>query len=123
MVPLVRLEAIISGMERIDLIKMDIEGMEYRVLAASWDALAKQRPMILTEYSPRLQQRSSGVQISQYLGFLLDKGYYPTVLVRNGPPQELPEPELERVRQGVQGLLEEELDRGGTHLDILFRAR
>jgi FkbM family methyltransferase len=72
------------GDRQIDVMKIDIEGHEYRAMLGARKMLARCRPVIVTEYSPGLQQRGSGVPGSVYLEYLEQFGYGFSVMLRSG---------------------------------------
>jgi len=57
-----RLDAIVHGsaVERVDLIKIDVEGFEWRVLQGGEETIAKFRPHIVFEYNAESASRGSG---------------------------------------------------------------
>jgi FkbM family methyltransferase len=57
-----RLDAIIAaaGIERLDLIKIDVEGFEWRVLRGGEETIAKFRPHIVFEYNAEYASRGGG---------------------------------------------------------------
>ena len=57
-----RLDAIIAaaGVERVDLIKIDVEGFEWRVLRGGEETIAKFRPHIVFEYNAESAPRGGG---------------------------------------------------------------
>jgi FkbM family methyltransferase len=57
-----RLDAIIdaAGVERVDLIKIDVEGFEWRVLRGGEETIAKFRPHVVFEYNAESAQRGGG---------------------------------------------------------------
>lgn len=82
-------------LERLDFIKLDVDGAECDVLAGGRDTLARLRPQILFEFSPyALEER--GCDAPTLLGMLREHGYSfqddsgptsldPSVLVRRTP--------------------------------------
>ena len=82
-------------LERLDFIKLDVDGAECDVLAGGRDTLARLRPLILFEFSPyALEER--GCDAPTLLGTLREHGYSfqdergatsldPSVLVRRTP--------------------------------------
>jgi FkbM family methyltransferase len=70
-VPTVRLDDWAEGRERINLIKIDVEGAEERVLAGAQEMLARHRPILVTEYSPGAAQ-TVGADPHAYLRALQD---------------------------------------------------
>jgi FkbM family methyltransferase len=56
----VRLDGILAHLERIDAIKMDVEGAEYRAMVGAQELLEKHRPTVFFEFSPELLPGVSG---------------------------------------------------------------
>ena len=70
---------------RVDFIKIDAEGAEHAALSGALDALDHNRPVIISEFSPTLLQRVSGVPGEAYLRLLTDLGYRMAALQPDGP--------------------------------------
>jgi len=83
-----RLDNII-GEESVDMIKIDIEGAEFLALEGCINILKKNYPIILSEISPDLLQKVSGVSASEYIKFLTDLGYKCYKLKINGIGEQL----------------------------------
>lgn len=61
--------------DRVDLIKIDIEGSEFRALRGARQLLSRCRPLITTEFSPTALLKMSGCSGEEYLQFLISLGY------------------------------------------------
>ncbi len=72
----------IKNAERIDLVKIDVEGFEYHVLRGLGSTLKKHRPRIIFEYDARYWTRT-GQQIADCIAYLkhLDYAIYQTTPV------------------------------------------
>lgn len=83
-VPTVALDAELAGLERLDLVKVDAEGMEPLALRGMQQLLQRFRPVLLSEFHPWAMERATGVAAADYLGWL--RGLYPsvTILHRDG---------------------------------------
>ena len=68
---------------KIDLIKIDVEGAEFRVLEGGQKAIARDKPVIVMEFSCEMAQRTSGVDPETALQAVLDLGYELFVLDRD----------------------------------------
>lgn len=67
---------------RIDVLKIDVEGAEFRVLEGGRKSLERDRPLIVMEFSCEMARRTSGVEPGAALQNLLDLGYRLFVLDR-----------------------------------------
>ena len=73
--PLARLDDIIQ--DRVDLIKIDVEGAEGLVVSGATKLLDAHRPTVLTEFSLDMLRRVSGMEGADYLRLWTDRGYTP----------------------------------------------
>jgi FkbM family methyltransferase len=114
------IDALIPEDEKVDVIKLDIEGREYRALLGAMGIIKASRPMIFCEYNPDSQKAQSGVEGVSLLSLLLDLNYEIEILHR-GRPREL-------VRGSAAAKIEyvtatwdrHHRDEGGTQLDLCF---
>ena len=67
---------------RIDVLKIDVEGAEFRVLDGGRKTLERDKPVIIMEFSCEMAQRTSGVDPGPALQDVLDLGYSLAVLDR-----------------------------------------
>ncbi|HTD51248.1 MAG TPA: FkbM family methyltransferase [Acidimicrobiia bacterium] len=67
---------------KIDVMKIDVEGAEFRVLEGGRKSLERDKPLILMEFSCEMAQRTSGVDPGTALQDILDLGYRLFVLDR-----------------------------------------
>jgi len=98
-----------------DLIKIDIDGYEYRALMGAKRLLSTYKPLVYLEYCPPLSQRVTGVPGEDILHLLAGLGYRATVLHRAEPPQEI---EPATLIETVTRLWQRDWDAKITHLDI-----
>jgi FkbM family methyltransferase len=96
------------GKRPVDILKIDIEGHEYRAMLGAKHLLSRCRPAILTEYHPGYQQAGSGVSGETYLRFLLEFGYRIRRFERTG--------DLQPVESTSE--LDELCARQGYHVDL-----
>jgi len=68
---LVRLDEALASLDRVDLVKMDIEGHEPRALQGAHRLIAKHRPTLLSEFNPRCLREVGGVAPIDYAEQLL----------------------------------------------------
>lgn len=80
----VRLDTVLRGLPRLDVVKMDIEGAEYRALAGARHLIDTHRPIIFSEFSPDGLQNVSQVSGETYLAALVDKRYTLSVIELDG---------------------------------------
>lgn len=82
--PTVLLDDALAMLPRLDLVKIDIEGMEPRALRGLRATLARLRPALITEFHPQAIEHASAESPVDYLRGLLE--LYPgiTVLEREG---------------------------------------
>lgn len=79
-----RLDDLLAGAPRVDVVKIDVEGFEYRALAGGAALLARHRPVIFTELLPEALRMASGVAPEEYLAFLAGLGYALSVIREDG---------------------------------------
>lgn len=110
LVPSLPVEALLSG-RRLDFIKIDIEGAEHTALSGCAALLRRQRPVVISEFSPGLLVSNSGVAPETYLRLLLELGYAIAVIGPDG--MALPCGDA----GAVMAMFE---SRGGDHVDLLM---
>jgi hypothetical protein len=72
----VRLQALDHlGLERVDFMKVDVEGTEMRVFRGARATIERSRPIILSELSPEMLKRVSGVPVRTFFDFFQALGY------------------------------------------------
>lgn len=70
--PVRTLDWMCRGLERLDFLKMDIEGHEVFAWRGARDLLARFRPRIATEFHPYAMRENAGLDCSEYLDLLFD---------------------------------------------------
>lgn len=103
--------------ERIDIVKMDVEGREYAALSGAQN-LFRQRPLFFIEFSPEFIFDGCGVSSQDFLDLFFGRGYAATILHRDMTREE--------VGQDSSRLIDawrSYMDRQITHLDLMFRYR
>jgi FkbM family methyltransferase len=76
---------VLVGDRSIDVIKIDVEGHEYRAMLGAARLLERSRPLVFTEYAPVLQKTCSGVSGAEYLSLFRKLGYCAWLLASEGP--------------------------------------
>ena len=66
-VPTFRLDELVY--ERVDFLKMDVEGAEGRVVRGATRIIERDRPIVTTELKDEMLTRVSGVSVRDYLGY------------------------------------------------------
>lgn len=70
------------SLPNVDVLKVDVEGAEYRVLRGGEALLTRSRPAIISEFSIEMTTRVSGVSPADYLNWIDGMGYNIYVLDR-----------------------------------------
>jgi FkbM family methyltransferase len=83
-VPCFALDAILPKDRRIDLIKIDTEGAELNALMGLSETINRDRPVIVSEFSPATLPGISQCSGPEYLRFLIAGGYRIGVIERDG---------------------------------------
>lgn len=83
-VPCIAIDHLIPAGQQIDLIKVDVEGAEYNALLGCSDLISRDRPMIISEFSPDMMPGISGVSGEEYLRWILARGYNIGVIRSDG---------------------------------------
>ena len=105
----VRAETLVPAGRRIDLVKVDVEGAEYLALGGCSRLIRRDRPRIVTEFSPSLMPGISGISGPDYLRWLQGLGYRLRLVEPDGSLRDA-DPEA---------IMAEHARRGTDHLDLL----
>lgn len=105
------------GGPKIDLMKIDVDGWDLRVLRGAMKLIDRDRPILYTEYSPA-QMRDSGGSEGEYLSRLLERGYRPYLLGPNMPAATVAAQDLEAMRLEFEGRIATVAHLGQTHIDL-----
>lgn len=98
----------------VDVVKIDVEGYDYRAMRGALGLLSRCRPLIFAEYSPEFQQNVSGVDGRAYLDLYRRYGYRITVLHRDR------EPERVDAQEDIDEYWRLSKERYVTHLDLML---
>jgi FkbM family methyltransferase len=115
------LDNLLSDVDHVDVMKMDIEGHEPIALRGMGKILTRFRPVLLAEFHPMAIRANSGGEPAEFLKSLSGYGYDLAVIRHDG---------AETAPLDVAGILDEwenlnrEMDaQGFIHLDIICRPR
>src|SRR5262249_37019390 len=105
------LDDLLAEQDRVDAVKIDIEGAEYMALKGGTKLLARCRPVIFSEFSPPALQSISAKSGCDYLAFLRSLNYEFRVL--------RPDEEELDVGTDIHRVLNIFESRHSTHIDIV----
>jgi FkbM family methyltransferase len=71
--------------QRVDLMKIDVEGAEGRAVLGMIEVIDRQRPLVFSELTPSALPSLSGMSGEEYVGLFISRGYHIQVLQPNGP--------------------------------------
>lgn len=103
------LDDVLGDLERLDLVKIDIEGAEHGAVTGALGTIERFRPVVLTEFSPEALRNVSGVSGEAYLDLFLRLGYSISVVEHD---------EDRPVGRDVPALDDLLAAGGRTHLDV-----
>lgn len=86
-VPCIPVDTLVAGwgpVSRVGLIKVDVEGAEYNALLGAAELIRRDRPTIISEFSPHLMPGISGIDGPGYLDWLFGLGYTIAVVRPDG---------------------------------------
>ncbi len=112
-VPCIRPDDLLSGAHRIDVIKADVEGAEYNALLGCQAVIARDRPTIISEFSPEMMPGISGIDGPGFLRWLAGLGYRLAVIEPDGRTTEASETAF------VAEIMAEYTRRRIDHIDIV----
>ena len=104
----------LAGIERLDVVKMDIEGAEPRAWAGMQRLIEKYRPVVLMEFAPDLIRITSGTEPIELLDSMQHL-YEVYVLERSGEKSDVP--------QSTDELMQIQEKSVDTHLDLVAYPR
>ncbi len=92
-VPTFPLDDLVTG--PVDVMKIDVEGAEWRAVAGARRVITGSLPVVVTEVSEEMLGRVSGSAIDQYVGWFASLGYSVSLLDRRGGAP-VPIPDVDR---------------------------
>ena len=110
-VPSLALDCLVPPGRRIDFIKVDVDGGEYTALLGCQQTIARDRPLIVSEFSPGAMPGISGVDGETYLRWLGGFGYEISVIEPDGA--------VTPMQNRWADVLAAHRARGIDHIDIL----
>lgn len=110
------LDELLAPVERIDVIKFDIEGHELPAWEGFAQGMLKHRPLVLTEFHPRCMLENAGVEPADYLRCLFD--YAEVVDVLLGTDHRVTCTSPEQVMAQWENADRKHGSTGSTHLDL-----
>ena len=120
-VPAVVLDDVLGDLDRLDVVKIDVEGMEPRALRGLRRTIERFQPAIVAEFHPWAIERATGESPLDLLEWLSE--WYPTITVlhRDGSNEDCNEPGA--VMLAWRRANETAGMDGRVHLDLLFQPR
>ncbi len=113
-VPCVRIDTLLPAAGKTDFIKIDAEGAEYNALLGCRDTIRRNRPIIVSEFSPSLMPGISGIDGEGYLRWLVEQGYELAVIQADGS--------IKPAGRDPLLVLQDYAARGSDHLDFVALA-
>lgn len=110
-VPCFALDDILPKDRRVHLVKIDTEGAELNALIGLAETIARDRPRIVSEFSPDMMPGVSQCSGPEYLSFLIAKGYDIAVIEANGSEAAFGD--------DVDGVMSAYSQSGVDHIDII----
>ncbi len=95
---------------RVDVIKIDVEGAEFNALSGVLRCIERDRPIIISEFMPGALQGISGITPEEYLNFIINHGYYLSVLEAD---------HVVPCQNDIEMVMKEYREKGEDHIDIL----
>lgn len=115
----VPLDLILGNQSRIDVIKIDVEGREYRAMRGCFHTLINHKPIVFSEFSPDAMPGVAGNSGKQYLEFMFSLGYTADVIRIDNNELVCCDQNVDLVMNWIES--EMLAVRGMRHLDLIFR--
>lgn len=110
-VPCFALDTILPQDRPIDLVKIDTEGAEFNALIGLSETIGRDRPIIVSEFSPTAMPDLSRCTGPEYLQYFVDKEYWLGVIGRDGSEIDF--------RDDINGVMDAYGRSGIDHIDII----
>jgi len=110
----VTLDEALADCDRVDVIKLDVEGAEGRVWRGMQAIVQRHRPTLVFEYSPDMLRQTSEIDPA---AFLADVGTLYDLFIIS------PEGEVSREPEAVTAIIDQHAKTGRPHVEILARPR
>ena len=114
-VPCASLDSLIRPEQRIDLVKIDVDGAEYRAMLGCQGIIEHWRPAIISEFAPGLLPGISGIDGKGYLAWFGARDYDMSVIRPDGSVQPF--------GQNYDGVMQAYHQRAVDHIDLLALPR
>ena len=114
------LDDLVSDLERLDLVKLDIEGFEPRAWSGFQRALRRHQPLVLTEFHPHCMRTHAATEPEDYLRELFAYGEVFVLPLQGGP--ERCQDIQEAMRHWEAGRRTTRGD-GTNHLDLMVQPK
>jgi FkbM family methyltransferase len=105
------LDETLSWVSRVDVIKIDVEGSEFRALTGGLAVIRKHRPIIFSEFLPNALKVASNVSGEEYLELFLELDYTLSLISEEG--------KLIECGTEIQIILDRYNSGAGDHLDFM----
>jgi FkbM family methyltransferase len=102
-----------AGLDRVDVLKIDVEGAEGLVMAGGAATVRRYRPVIISEFMPTELERTSGIGATDYLELVIGLGYGDVAVIR-------PDGWTESFGQNVSAVVDAWRATGREHVDLVF---
>ena len=114
-VPAMRVDGLVPAGRRVDVIKIDVDGGEWPALQGCEGIIDRDRPVVISEFSPDMMPGISGVSGETYLRWLVEKGYRLGIVLLDG--------DIRYVDGDIGAVMRAYAEHGKTHIDLLLEPK